>query len=185
MDTSNIKHLIDSAIIDIWTKEISKDYENEWLLQEDPLKCSIYFHLRNRLGKIFEDNGIRIYTEFTCKPFNDAHKRPDIVIAKMKLEEDCGYLGETVEEIIAVIEVKFKNGFSSSRTIYDDYEKMKYYAQELDIDAKLYMATIWEYEDDPTAWEENESWTKGRLTELNASYIRDSDYVMQFYVWRH
>ena len=185
MYLANINELIDRTLVDIWVNEIPKDYKNEWLLQEDTLKCSIYLHLRNKLGKIFEDNGIRIYTEFTSEPFADAHKKPDIVIAKMKLDNDYNYLGEAVEEILAVIEVKYKTGFSSSKTIYNDYEKMKYYAQELGVTAKLYMATIWEYEDDPTAWEENESWTRGRLTELNASYIRDSDYVMQFYVWRH
>lgn len=186
MQTKELINLIDKTLIDIWENKIKSDYENEWLLQEDPLKCVLYFHLRNQLGKVFEENNIRIYTEYIGKPFSDAKKKPDMVIARINTEMDYDYLGEAVEEIIAVIEIKFKNGFTASNTIYNDYEKLKYYAQELDVEAKLYMATIWEYEDDATAWErKNSAWAKGRLTELNASYIRNSDHQIQFYVYKH
>ena len=99
---------------------------------------------------------------------------------------DYDYLGETVEDILAVIEIKLKNGFAGSNTIYNDYEKLKCYAQKLGVSAKLYMATIWEYEDEPTTWErKNAAWAKGRLTELNASYVRGSDHEMRFYVCPH
>lgn len=186
MQTKELVKLIDRTIVDIWENEIQADYNNEWLLQEDPLKCALYFHLRNRLGKVFEENGIRIYTEYTGKPFSDARKKPDMVIVRINTEMDYDYLGETVEEILTVIEIKLKNGFAWSNSIYDDYEKLKYYVQELGVTAKLYMATIWEYEDDPTNWErKNAAWAKGRLTELNASYARESEGEMRFYVWRH
>ena len=47
------------------------------------------------------------------------------------------------------------------------------------------MATIWEYEDDETCWEpENSQWASGKLTELNASYKRNSD-EMNFYICEH
>lgn len=186
MRTKDLINLIDETLVDIWTTDISRDYNSEWLLQEDPLKCALYFHLRNRLGKVFEENGIRIYTEYMGKPFRDAHKKPDMIIAKINTEMDYDYLGETVEEILAVIEIKLKNGFAGSNTIYNDYEKLKCYACELGVSAKLYMATIWEYEDDPTTWErKNAAWAKGRLTELNASYVRGSDHEMRFYVCPH
>jgi len=48
------------------------------------------------------------------------------------------------------------------------------------------MATIWEYEDDASGWiRKNAAWAKGRVTELNASYKRNSDDETQFYVVKH
>ena len=47
------------------------------------------------------------------------------------------------------------------------------------------MATIWECEDDATAWTEDAEWNQGKVTELNASYVRDSDGIPQFYVVKH
>ncbi len=186
MQNKELIKLIDKTLVDIWENEIKSDYNKEWLLQEDPLKCAIYFHLRNRLGTIFEENGVRIYTEYRGKPFSDGHKKPDMVIARINTEMDYEYLGEAIEEILAVIEIKLKNGFIASNTIYNDYEKLKYYAQELAVSAKLYMATIWEYEDEPTTWErKNSAWAKGILTELNASYVKGGDYEMRFYVCPH
>ena len=47
------------------------------------------------------------------------------------------------------------------------------------------MATIWEYEDDETAWEnENNKWEKDKLVELNASYFRNTE-KMNFYIKDH
>mgnify|MGYP007112587977 CR=1 FL=1 len=59
------------------------------------------------------------------------------------------------------------------------------YVKELDVNCKLYMATIWEYEDKPTNWtRKNAAWAKNLLTELNASYeLGTTD--MRFYVFEH
>lgn len=63
---------------------------------------------------------------------------------------------------------------------------LKNYAKGIGIDAKLYMATIWEYEDDLVPWlTKPESWAKGRLTELNASYKNDGSGEIQFYTYKH
>ena len=51
--------------------------------------------------------------------------------------------------------------------------------------SKLYMTTIWECEDDKTAWLEDAEWAKDKVMELNASYKRGSDYEPQFYVVKH
>lgn len=186
MKKEKLIELIDKTLVEIWTTNIQEDYKNDWLLLEDPLKCALYYHLRCRLGKVFEENGIRIYTEYTGEPFGNVRKKPDMVIARVNTEMECDYLQEAVEEILVVIEIKFKNGFNLAATIYNDYEKLKYYAQELGVTAKLYMATIWECEDKPTTWErKNAAWAKGRLTELNASYKKGSDYEIQFYVCQH
>ena len=66
-----------------------------------------------------------------------------------------------------------------------DYDKLRYYVEKLNVESKLYMATIWECEDDPTTWErKNAAWAKGKVTELNASFKRGT-WDMQFYVAEH
>ena len=62
---------------------------------------------------------------------------------------------------------------------------MRRYANKFNVEGKLYMATIWEYEDDETAWEnENNKWEKDKLVELNASYFRNTE-KMNFYIKDH
>lgn len=187
MQNTDLVELIDQAIIDIWKNKIQADYENHWLLGEDSLKCALYFHLRNRLENVLEENNLRIYTEYTGNPFSCVRKRPDMVIVRSNREMNSQNLGKSDHEVIAVIEIKFKNGFTASDTIYNDYEKMKYYVQNLNLNAKFYMVTIWEYEDDTTTWaRKNAAWAKGRLTELNASYVRNAAHKeIQFYVYPH
>ena len=66
-----------------------------------------------------------------------------------------------------------------------DYDKLKEYIDELKIEGKLYMATIWECEDHQTTWiRKNAAWAKGRATELNASFARGTS-EPQFYVAEH
>ncbi len=186
MQTKKLMKLVDQTLKDIWKNEIKSDYECGWLLKEDTLKNALYFHLRRKLETVFEYNNVRIFTEFTDCEFKGTGYRPDIVIARVNTNEPSKYLGDAVTECLAVIEIKYKAGFTPHNEIIADYDKLKYYAQKLDMTAKLYMATIWEYEDDPTNWErKNSAWAKGRITELNASYARESDGEMRFYVWEH
>lgn len=176
---------IDKTIKSIWKKEIPADYENGWLLKEDTLKNTFYFHLRKRLGKFFAENNIRIFTEFSDGIFYDTKCRPDMVIAKVNLdaEEDC--FCNCINDCLAVIEFKFKNGYIASNDIYKDYAKLRKYANRFKINSKFYMATIWEYEDNETYWEsEKNKWAKGKLTELNASYTPGTC-DMRFYIKEH
>ena len=184
MDEKIIK-IIDGTIKYIWENDIKADYNHGWLLKEDTLKNSFYFYLRSKLENLFYENDIRIFTEFTDKKFKGKGYRPDIVIAKVNLDGDSKYYGNDVTECIAVIELKFKKGFNPSKDIYNDYEKLKTYVNELKIDCPLYMATIWEYEDEQTYWEDkNSEWAKDRLTELNASYEPETQ-NMRFYISEH
>lgn len=186
MQTKELIRLIDRTIADIWVNEIQSDYECGWLLKEDTLKNALYFHLRSKLGTVFEYNNIRIFTEFRGCEFKGTGCRPDMVIARVDMNEKSKYWGNDIVECLAVIEIKYKSGFTPSNDIIADYEKLKYYAQKLGVTARLYMATIWEYEDDAVNWErKNAAWAKGRLTELNASYCRNRDHEIQFYVYRH
>ena len=75
--------------------------------------------------------------------------------------------------------------FADKEAIRADYDKLKDYIEKMNIQGKLYMATIWECEDDETAWLEDDEWAVGKVVELNASYKRDSDYEPRFYVISH
>lgn len=176
---------IDETIKFIWKNKIAEDYNNGWLLKEDTLKNSFYFHLRSILGDLLDKHDIRIFTEFTDEKFKGTGYRPDMVIAKVNFDSDDSYYGNYITDCLAVIEFKYKQGFNSSNDIYEDYKKLHRYADNLKIDCKLYMATIWEYEDDETCWEpENSQWASEKLTELNASFKRNSD-EMNFYICEH
>lgn len=177
-ELNEIIEKINLTIKRIWKYDISKDYNNGWLLKEDTLKNAFYFHLRRHLGKFFDENNIRVYTEFSDDKFKGTHCRPDMVIAKVNYnEEELDY--------IAVIEFKYKKGFTASNDIYADFKKLRKYANNFHIGCKLYMATIWEYEDDETSWEpEKNKWAKDKLVELNASY-KSSTYKMRFYIKEH
>ena len=185
MKKEKLMQIIDDTIKSIWAEEIKDDYECGWLLKEDTLKNSIYHHLRSKLGCLFVENDIRIFTEFTDGKFTGTDFRPDLVVAHVDFEQEKEFYGDYVSECLCVIEIKYKRGYGASKDIYDDYKKLRTYAEDLDVDCKLYMATIWEYEDDETYWEEEDStWAKGILTELNASYKRETT-DMRFYIRKH
>lgn len=181
--STRIENLIDKTLKEIWENEIQNDYKNRWLLKEDTLKNSMYYHLRTRLGDLFEENNIRIFTEFTDDVFDGKNFRPDIVIAEMDFNRKSEYFGHDVKRCLAVIELKYKNNSTPAKVIYDDYVKLHKYVDKLKLKCKLYMATIWEHEDDATSWElEDSDWAKNVLTELNASHENGQ---MRFYVYEH
>ena len=182
---AEIIEIIDEAIKSIWVNEIQNDYENKRLLKEDTLKNAMYFRLRNRIGWLCDECDLRIFTEFTDWKFRNTRKIPDMVIAKVNMASDASHLGEAVTECIVVIELKYKRNFSASRDIYEDYDKLRFYIEELGVECKLYMGTIWECEDSRTTWErKNAAWAKGKVTELNASISRKTG-EPQFYVAPH
>ena len=185
MNEQDIARIIDETLISVWKNEIQRDYKNLWLLKEDSLKNALYFHLRTKLENLLNENDLRIFTEFTDCAFKHRGYRPDLVIAKVDMDADVDYWGDAVTECIAVIEIKYKTGFAASEEIYADYDKLKYYIEALGVNCKLYMATIWEYEDDETSWIGDTDWAEGKVVELNASYKRSADYEPRFYEVRH
>lgn len=173
---------IDTAIKYIWMYDIKQDYDNDYLLKEDALKNALYFHLRNKLSSLLDQYNLRIYTEFNTDVFRSTGYRPDMIIAQIK-DEPEGFLGDCIEDYACVIEIKFKGSFQGAETILKDYEKIKYYIENLNIDCNYYIATIWENEDNATSWiRKNAAWAKDKLTELNASYENDE---MRFYIFEH
>ena len=186
MTNTQIQNIIHKTIVSIWKEKIPEDYDYGWLLKEDTLKNALYFHLRNELEELFDENDVRIFTEFTDEKFKCSRCRPDIVIAKVDMEKSVKYWGDAVTKCLAVVEIKNKAGFKPHEEIEADYMKLKYYVEDLNVTGCLYMATIWEYEDDATTWiRKNAAWAKGKVTELNASYERGSNQKMRFYVHEH
>ncbi len=158
----------------VWQEKIKEDYENGWLLKEDTLKNALYHHMRTELSDLLFQHNLRIFTEFTDDIFTEIHKRPDMVIADAN-----------TKECLAVIEIKYKKS-NVIDPIYDDYDKLQSYVEQLKTCVHFYMATIWESFDKPTGWiRKNAAWAKNKVTELNASYIIGSDNEPQFYVCEH
>lgn len=181
-----ITNMIENALCSIWENQIKDDFDKIRILNEDTLKNAIYYYLRNRLGNLFDELDIRILTEFTDGEFSGSGYRPDMVIAKIDMTSKADSWRGAITECLAIIELKHKSRHMDNISILDDYDKLKYYIKELGVKGKLYMATIWECEDDASGWiRKNAAWAKDRVIELNASYKRDTDYESQFYVVKH
>jgi len=182
---AEIIQIIDEAIKSVWENNIKSDYDANWIMNEDGLKNALYFHLRMWLEQVLVENDLRIFTEFKDAEFHGSKFRPDMVIAHVDSSSDADYWRQAVTNCVVVIELKFKSRFQDKEAIYADYDKLKEYIEKMDIKGKLYMATIWECEDDQTSWiPQDESWAKGKVTELNASLTWESC-ESQFYVKPH
>lgn len=105
-----VRQVIDNAIKSGW-EAIFQDYKLHYLLKEDSLKNAFYHHLRNQLGDgVINRNLIRIFTEYDLLD----GERADIAIVKLapKTSFKGGdyHLKERVDDVLAIIELKFKNG---------------------------------------------------------------------------
>lgn len=182
---TEIMDIIDDAIKSIWVNEIERDYNDNWIMNEDGLKDALYFHLRKQLGPVLVENDLRIFTEFKDAEFCGKSYRPDMVIAHLDMESDAATWRQAVTNTPIVIELKFKSSFAAKEAIYADYDKLRDYIETLGVSGKLYMATIWECEDEQTTWiRKNAAWAKGKVTELNASFAWGTC-EPQFYVADH
>jgi hypothetical protein len=110
MQTKELVKLIDRTIVDIWENEIKSDYECGWLLKEDTLKNALYFHLRSKLGKVFENNDVRIFTEFTDDKFKGTGCRPDMIIARVDMNASSKYWGNDVTKCLPSSRSNTKRG---------------------------------------------------------------------------
>ena len=91
MVNTEIQTIIHKTLTEIWKKDIPRDYNDRWLLKEDTLKNALYFHLRNQLGTLFDENNIRIFTEFTDEKFKGSGYRPDIVVVRIDPNKPVSY----------------------------------------------------------------------------------------------
>jgi hypothetical protein len=182
-----IKH-IDRIIKEAWMYNVSKDYQSNFLLKEDTLKNALYFHIRNIIGdQYLQDNSIRIFTEY----YLDNNERADIAIVRLNNEDgEYFHLSEQVEEVLAVIELKYKATIQTINYFFDDITKVKRYIKTRKYkDTQFYLGFIHEEEYDlkETSWlypRQQTSWALGRLTELSA-FINQEDMSVVFSVLSH
>lgn len=169
----SIIRLIDKTIKEIWVNEIKKDYDEDYLLKEDSLKNSLYFHIRSKLEDVLSNNNLRIYPEFL---FTELKYRADLVIVQMNTESEKYYLKDRVSEVVAVFELKYVNASNNDKAteqwIMDDIKKFKRYIQEGQLNAQFYLAVIYENERKRMNWIDQRSskhWANGKVTELDAA----------------
>ena len=181
MIDSDVLIHIDRTIKDIWVKQIRYDYSNDNLLNEGSVKCSFYYHLRNKLGRILKANNLHIYPEFY---FPNLKYRTDLAIVQLDYGMQEEFLKDLAlaSDVIAIIEIKLTSGDDPATTdwIMRDIQKMKRYLQDGRLDCLYYFACIYETEWSSLQWMDKRStnnWAKGHVAELNAGLI---DGVMRF-----
>ena len=178
-----IKNKIDQTIREIWLKNIPKDFDEGYIINEDCLKMSFCYHLRRRLATLLKENNLRIYTE---KYFPGMKKKPDIIIAKMREEfsEDTLYASIHEEDVVVLFELKFTSDTTRSTASWmkEDLKKLKEYVQKSKLQCPLYFAVIYEVECEWLHWLDKRStnnWAANRVTELDAGWMEGK---MQFEV---
>lgn len=171
-----IQEIIDLTIKQIWFYQIKEDYHKYYLLKEDTLKNAIYFHLRNQLTDEFlEENGIRIFTEFY---YNDYIA--DIAIVRLIDKPGQVHLKDEVEEVLAIIEVKYKGDGTVSPFNQDVLKIQKYIEYNPDASTQYYLAFIHEVVygiNDGDSWlsARQKKIATGKLTELSGYFQEGKD----------
>lgn len=124
-----------------------------------------------------KENNLCIFTEYQGSEFKNLKYRPDMVIVKMKDVFDDEYLINNVKETIVAIEFKFQDKYGHN-SIYKDRDKIKDYEKRINDDCYYVLAAIQEVYNPNPYWLDNRqanNWAKGKVTELVASYKKDSE----------
>lgn len=165
---------IDQIIREIWMKNIPKDFNEGYIINEDCLKMSLCYHLRRKLASLLKENNLRIYTE---KYFPRLKKKPDIIITQIRknYKENSLYSSIHEEDVVVLIELKFRSDTAQSteKWMRNDIWKLKQYVQKSKLRCPLYFAVIYEVECSWLNWLDGRStnnWAAGRVTELNAGW---------------
>lgn len=186
MIRKRIQKQIDATIKEIWMKNIPKDFEEGYIINEDCLKITLCYHLRRKLASVLRENNLRIYTE---KYFPQMRKKPDIIIAEIRddYEENSLYSSIREEDIVALVELKFRSDTAKSTSDWmkEDLKKLKGYVQKSKVKCQLYFAVIYEVKCEWLQWFDGRStnnWAAGRVTELDAGWINgDMEYEVHSY----
>lgn len=165
--------MIDKIIKDIWLNGIAKDYAEHHLLKEDCLKNSFYYHLRTRLADVMNEHNIRIFTEYYLPELG---YRADIAIVIIDPEIEDEHLQDMVTDVLAIIELKYKSGYSKGieQEIKNDVWKIQDYIKIGRMDCQFYLAVIYETECWAFNWldkRQTNNWAANRVTELDAGFI--------------
>ena len=174
---------IDRTIKEVWINEIKNDLSNSYILYEDTLKNAFYFHLRNKLSDLMEDNNIRIFTEFHDGKLATKYVRADIAIVKIG-DSKNDHIRNNIDRIYSIIELKHKGAQVSIDPFISDVEKSIKYIKDKDLkEIQFYLGFIHEgeFSTGEISWLEDkkqERMVQGRLTELSACYYEDQDDMM-------
>lgn len=179
-DTNEIIYTIDRAIKEAWINEIREDLDKSYILYEDTLKNAFYFHLRNKLKELLENNNIRIFTEFHDGELSGKGVIADIAIVKIGDNEE-GHIKDNIDKIYAIIELKHKGAQVPVNPFIADVEKSIKYIKDKALEGcQFYLGFIHEGEFDveEKSWLQSKKQAKlaqGRLTELSACYYEGQD----------
>lgn len=175
MINKSVQKQIDSTIKEIWNKNIPKDFDEGYIINEDCLKMAFCYHLRRKLAGVLRENNLRIYTE---KYFPSMKKKPDIIIVQIREDysENTLYASVREEDVVALLELKFRSDTAKSTSdwIREDLQKLKEYVQKSKVQCQLYFVVIYEVECEWLHWFDRRStnnWAAGRVTELDAGWI--------------
>lgn len=136
-----INHLIEK----VWLTMIPKDYDNKFLLYEDSLKGSLYYHIRKELSELMEFTNIRIYPEYQTYRKEKVRKKIDLAIVEVTEFPEVGHLGNAEIEILSAIEIKYVGGRKGDdNAIFSDVEKCSNYLSELNGNPQIYLTVIQE-----------------------------------------
>ena len=168
---------IDRTIKKVWNSNLLDDYDDYYLLREDSLKCALYYHLRRKLSFLQKKYDIRIYPEFYVQ---DLKYRADLAIVKVDFEKETKDFRDKVENILALVELKFVGG--NSQNVLDavkrDVTKMHDY-YSIRPDTQYYCGVIYEAEFDELKLIDKRStnyWADGNLAILKA-------FIKEDYMW--
>jgi hypothetical protein len=123
---------IDRTIKEVWINEIKNDLSNNYILYEDTLKNAFYFHLRNKLSDLMENNNIRIFTEFHDGKLAAKYVRADIAIVKIG-DNKNDHIKNNIDRIYSIIELKHKGAQVSIDPFISDVEKSINYIKDKDL----------------------------------------------------
>lgn len=142
----NVKRkYIDTIIKNVWTSFIPNDYKNKFLLYEDSLKNSLYYHLRTEFAELMECSNIRIYPEYQTYRKDEIRARIDLAIVEFR--EFCteNHLGDSEIEILSAIEIKYV-GYrkADDDAILSDVKKCLSYLSKLSGSPHIYITFIQE-----------------------------------------
>ncbi|MGE5662015.1 MAG: hypothetical protein ACM3X1_07170 [Ignavibacteriales bacterium] len=170
-----IHSIIDSIVKDTWINDIRDDYKKDKLRREGSFQCSLYYHLRNKIGEQFlEENKLCIYAEFGY-----LGKKVDLAIVQNKN-------GKIVP--VALFELKYKNSANDSE-FYKDVKKIISYIEQEPKAAKWkhYLCFIQEAEFEEMtsdfSWlnDEQINLSRGRIVELTGGLYKPSEDNMGYW----
>jgi hypothetical protein len=161
---------IDKIIRRVWLMMIPEDYDNKFLLYEDSLKNSLYYHLRVELTELMKCTKIRIYPEYQTYRKERIRARIDIAIVEFSDFPEEGHLADAEIEILSAIEIKYVQHYKGDNdAINSDVKKCINYLDELHGQPQIYLTVIQEaiYNCNELSFLEGENIkSRERMTEL-------------------